>query len=101
MDLVLALILDLHILAAVHECAAVNAFLNLCSHSVMNYALALTSVSWRLFACATVTATVPYTLLFTYVGSASSDALQVRGMPNTLRRCAEVRLLSMMGACAG
>uniref|UniRef100_A0A7S3R5T4 VTT domain-containing protein n=1 Tax=Dunaliella tertiolecta TaxID=3047 RepID=A0A7S3R5T4_DUNTE len=45
--------------------------------SVMNYALALTSISWQLFLASTLTATIPYTLLYAYLGSASSDILQI------------------------
>lgn len=46
----------------------------------MNYALALTSVGFGLFASATACSLVPYTILYCYVGSASKDIMQtIRG----------------------
>eukprot|EP00197_Chlamydomonas_leiostraca_P009190 CAMPEP_0202875774 /NCGR_PEP_ID=MMETSP1391-20130828/27895_1 /ASSEMBLY_ACC=CAM_ASM_000867 /TAXON_ID=1034604 /ORGANISM="Chlamydomonas leiostraca, Strain SAG 11-49" /LENGTH=343 /DNA_ID=CAMNT_0049557505 /DNA_START=44 /DNA_END=1075 /DNA_ORIENTATION=- len=48
--------------------------------SVMNYALALTSIGFSLFATATACSLVPYTVLYCYVGSASKDIMQtIRG----------------------
>lgn len=46
--------------------------------SVMNYALALTSVGFSLFAAATAFAMIPYTALYCYVGAASKDIWAVR-----------------------
>lgn len=45
--------------------------------SVMNYALALTPISWQLFLAATVVSSIPYTMLYVYLGSVSTDVWQV------------------------
>ncbi|KAJ9517414.1 hypothetical protein QJQ45_016789 [Haematococcus lacustris] len=44
--------------------------------SIMNYALALTCMRLRLFALATALAMLPYTLLYTYVGSTSNNIIK-------------------------